>query len=213
MNALREARRVVFVVLLVFLLLPAAALAQGGPYQLTLTGVVMRQGNSPATLKPVVLTTSMGERLETKTDGSGRFVLTGEVMADSGEVEVRSGAVNASFGKMAVTWAAGGPGPKQLEITLITDGESVWAEGSEPPYLSEEPGEGAPTPTPVALPTALPTAPPTPAVVTPAATTSPTPAVNEPAGGVGWLLVVVVGLVLIALGLLGGGVILLLRKR
>lgn len=196
---------------------PPPAYGQNGPYSLVIEGRVTRQGGAPGMLKPVVLTTALGETLETKTDADGYFTLTGSVEADGGLLEVRSGAVSEiSFGQMAVTWAAGGPGEKRLTVNLITDGKKLWSDATEPPYPAPLPGEtivgDAPpiapsTAPPVALPTTTP----------PTATPVPSPEPPEPAGerSATWVVVaLLVGVGLIAgLALLAGGLLLLRRNK
>lgn len=196
---------------------PLPAYGQSGPYYLIIEGRVTNERDSGEMLKPVILTTPQGETLEGKTDAEGYFTLSGSVEADAGTLEVRTPGGTTSLGQMNVIWAAGGPGEKRLVIDLITDGDKLWSDATEPPYPAPLPGEEAPPATPVPPPTAitavaLSTATPTvPAVDTPAS-----PPAEKPAGtgGNGWLaalMVVVIGLVAAAL-LLGGGLMLLRRN-
>lgn len=196
------------------LTVPPLAYGQGGPYRLVIEGQVYREQMGPAMNTPVLLTTSLGETLKTKTDGNGFFTLTGEVMADGGSLEVRSGAVSTvSFGQMSVTWAAGGPGDKFLTVNLLTDGDTLWSDATEPPYPAPLPGEEEPpTPTPWGLPTTAPTPAPTPVLA--GGDAAPTPPVNEAADSLGWSGVVLLGLIgLGAVGLLGAGLVLLISER
>ncbi|MCG3211843.1 MAG: hypothetical protein FOGNACKC_05489 [Anaerolineae bacterium] len=190
---------------------PPPAYGQNGPYSLVIEGRVTRQGGAPGMLKPVALTTALGETLETKTDADGYFTLTGSVEADGGLLEVRSGAVaDISFGQMAVTWAAGGPGEKRLTVNLITDGKKLWSDATEPPYPAPLPGETiAGGKTPAAPPVTLPTTTPP--------TATPVPQPEPPAGerSATWVVVaLLVGVGLIAgLALLAGGLLLLRRNK
>jgi len=193
------------------LTVPPLAYGQGGPYRLVIEGQVYRDQMGPALNTPVLLSTSLGETLKTKTDGNGFFTLTGEVMADDGTLEVRSGAVSTvSFGEMSVTWAAGGPGDKFLTVDLLTDGDTLWSDATEPPYPAPLPGEAEPpTPTPWVLPTTAPT----PAVMD-AGAVAPTPeSPGETDELPGWVSGVMCLIGLGAAGLLGAGVFLLISER
>ncbi len=206
-------RTVVMLSFILLLLCPQAALGQAGPYELVIEGEVRRSGGAAATMNPVILTTPLGETLTGKTDMTGRFVITGTVTADAGVLEVRTPGETTSFGQMNVTWAAGGPGLKNLVINLTTDGHDLRAEGSEPPYPAPLPGETAAepvTPTPVALATAAPDV--APAEEENLTSTPGVEAEIQPESSGGWW----VGLMLILVGLLaGGGIIIggILLKR
>ena len=187
------------------ILLPPVALAQGGPYQVVIEGTVTQANGSPMAYKPVILTTTAGEVIETQTDYRGQFRLEATVTGDGGTLEVKSSfSDRVSYGTVPLTWAAGGPGEKYLVVNATSDGSSLTVEGTEPPVSTEVPAapvgpvETTPTPPPASAgtPVAAPTAPPE----TPAAT-----------GSIGVLPFLVCG-GLVGLGLIVGGVVFLMRK-
>ncbi len=201
----------IWLLLIVLFLFSPAVLAQGGPYNLTIEGAVRRNSGTPAAYKTVILTTTANEILKTETDWEGRFTLTGAVTGDSGVLEVKSESGVTSFGSVAVTWAAGGPGDKYLTANLSTDGTALEATGSELPPTS--------TPslfevTPATLPTATVVnnrdAPP--ALSDNNSPTAPSPTLDDGGSNLFLLLILSLG-GLIGLGLIGGGVFYLVRNR
>lgn len=200
----------------VWLARPLPARSQSGPYTLIIEGRVTNERGAGEMLKPVSLTTPQGETLAGKTDVEGYFTLSGPVDADAGVLEVKTPGGTTSLGQMNVIWAAGGPGEKRLVVNLITDGDKLWSDATEPPYPGPLPGEEAPPATPIPPPTAitavaLSTATPT----VPAVDTPLSPPADEPTetGGNTWLTALIVGIGLVAAVLLLGGGLMLLRRN